>query len=81
MTRFKSKIFKIIAMIKQFDLVLFIGASISLYAQPVTMVLNAENTTDTISRHIYGNFSNILVIVFMGEYGLVKIRKYPIQEV
>jgi alpha-L-arabinofuranosidase len=42
------------------SLVLFIGASVSLYAQPVALVLNAENTTDTISPHIYGNFSEHL---------------------
>ncbi len=31
-----------------------------LTAQPVTVVLNADITTDTISRHIYGNFSEHL---------------------
>jgi alpha-N-arabinofuranosidase len=32
----------------------------SIFAQPTSIVLNADLTTDTISRHIYGNFSEHL---------------------
>jgi alpha-N-arabinofuranosidase len=44
-----------------FSIVLILGSfQTSLFAQPTTIVLNADMTADTISRHIYGNFSEHL---------------------
>ena len=43
-----------------FFCIVLLGISSLLGAQPVTIILNADQTTDTISRHIYGNFSEHL---------------------
>jgi len=52
----------------------FIGAQ-----QTVTNIsVNADLTKDTISKHIYGHFSEHLGIVYMGEYGLERILQYQI---
>jgi alpha-N-arabinofuranosidase len=42
------------------DIVFTLCFCASISAQPVNLVLNADQTTDTISRHIYGNFSEHL---------------------
>jgi alpha-L-arabinofuranosidase len=41
-------------------IVVLFSAVASLRAQPVSIILNADQTTDTISRDIYGNFSEHL---------------------